>query len=177
MVFFFLIEVSSISFFYFFISLFFSNFFWIFDWYSFRMERFGLIFDFFLIYIWNELDFNLIYLFLNFYLFRILINAIDCRIAVRKSIERIYGKFLNFDVLLYYFDNLINNTTLIDFWLIQNNLDGKKLVKIFVLVLSSFNKTFNVCRRPFHSFFNRFYDILVFLRKIKNNRKGLKKIL
>ena len=114
------------------------------------------------------------YLYFNFFLFRVLIFAVDKEIAVRKAIYSVYGKLRTFNILVYYFDNLLNNTTLIDFWLIKNNLEGVKVRNLFVLVLSSFDKAFHLIRRPFHSFFKRFYDILIFLKKIKKKKAAKK---
>ena len=175
--FFYWTKTNPLCFFYFFIVLFYSNFYWLFDWYNFRLKRWGLIFDFFFIYMLQKFNINLVWLYWYFYLFKNLICYIDHRISARKSVETVYGDFYSFDKLVIYFDNLMNDTTCIDKWLILNNLEGSKVSNFFVLVLSSFDGSFNLDRRPWHSFYNRFFELLIYLKSIKNKFNKIEKKL
>ena len=65
-----------------------------------------------------------------------------------------------------YFKGLMLDTSFIDLWLVGNNLCALKLIKLFNLVLLSFDGSFIFGKRPFYSFFHKFFEILIYLRKL-----------
>jgi len=70
----------------------------------------------------------------------------------------------------------MQDTTLIDEWLLKNNLNSRNVSSLFVLVLSSFDGSFNLKRRQWHSFYNRFYELLIYLKSIKKKIKVEKQL-
>ena len=138
-----------------------------------RTKSFEFIYNEFLLFFFNKLHFNLIKI---FFFIRLVIFYINKKISFRKIIFSIYNKFKHLERLDIYFYNLLNDTTLIDFWLEKKNLCGKKFSILFTKILFSFNwKKFNLKRRPWHSFYNRFYDILIYMKLNKYNYNNLYK--
>ena len=130
------------------------------------LKSFDEIYDCFLKFLFKKKFFKK---FFNFFLFLLLtrwvIFNINHFVAYRKIFFSIYGKFQHLDKLHIYFHNLLNDTTEVDKWLKVNNICGLKFSSLFSKILFILDWRLNLKRRPWHSFYLRFFDIL---KMIKN---------
>ena len=166
-------KLNCLSFFYLFESLIFSKYFLLINYYIIRLKYFGYFYNIFLKYFYDNY-------FFNFYLFDFYWHLIYFRVffyryfrynSSLKAIDSIYGSFQHVEKLYIYFSNLMLDTTYIDDWLSKNNLCAKKINLLFLKGLFLLDENFNIKRRPWHSFYKRFYDILYY---IKLHRKKYK---
>ena len=162
---FFFFKLNSFFFYYLIISLFFSKFFWLFNYFKFKFKPYNDIYNKFIdniIFIQNYYKEN--YNFLIFlFIFKWSINCINWKVSLRKLSFNLYGSYQHFHKLCDYFKDLLIYTTKIDSWLKRNNLISSKLELLFIKILLFFDFKFHLKRRPWHSFYNRFFDIGKFL--------------
>ncbi len=154
------------AFFFIFISSFLSSkFFLIFNFKKFKLKTFDGIFDEILKYLFNNCFFNFFFNFVLFLLItRWVIFNINNFIAIRKLVFASYDVFQHIESLDIYFYNLLNDTTVVDIWLKKNNLCGIKFSLFFTKILFILDWKFNIKRRPWHSFYCRFFDLLKIIK-------------
>ena len=171
--FFYFFKLNCLNYFYLFETIIFSKYFLLINYYNIRLKYFGYFYNVFLKYFYDNYFFNF-YLF-DFYWYLIYFRVFFYRYfrynSSLKAIDSIYGSFQHVEKLYIYFSNLMLDTTYIDEWLINNNLCGKKINLLFLKGLFLLDENFNIKRRPWHSFYKRFYDILYYIKINKNKFK------
>ena len=109
---------------------------------------------------------GLLYFYFYLLLFRRILQFVNHKIVIKKSVLNTYGRLQYLERLILYFKGLMADTSLIDLWLKKKKLCGFKLLKLFILVLFLFDGSFIFGKRPFYSFFYKFYEILLYLNKV-----------
>ena len=176
--FFYFFKFNSFFFFFCLVSLIFSDLFFLIDYYKFRLYSYNFIFNLFFTYLLFIIKkFYFLFNFLKYITyFMNLLYILDKNEANCKYSFSLLGFLQHFDKLFIYFSNLISDTTFLDSWLVCNNLSVNKINSCFLRILNFVNYLgFNVKRRAWHSFYYRFYDLLFFLKKKKDNNYFLNK--
>lgn len=142
------------------------------------LKTFDEIYDVLLVFFYKK---KFLKYFSNFYFFLLLtrwvIFNINNFVAIQKLAFSMYGIFQHIEKLDIYFYNLLNDTTLVDKWLKRNNLCGIKFSLFFTKILFILNWKLNIKRRPWHSFYLRFFDLLKIVKYELSKKNRLYNIL
>ena len=157
------LKIELNFFIFYFFSLIYSKYFFLIDYNVLKLKIFELIFDNFIYFCYlNKKKFNC-FLYYLFY-FRWFLFKINYFISIKKIFFSYYQTFNHVEKLNIYFFNLLNDSTAIDGWLEKKNLCSLKLSFLFTKILFIIDLNFNLKRRPWHSFFYRFFDMLNYIK-------------